>query len=71
MASEPTGQQKHTEHVVVDIPDETPPVFTPYEAEFFESDDGDIISHDHHLNEDGTTFWFFFFNPCLIFPAFR
>jgi len=32
-----------------------PPEFTPYEAEFFVEDDGDIVSHDQHLNEDGTS----------------
>lgn len=35
------------------VPQEPPPAFAPYEAEFFETEDGDIISHDHHLNEDG------------------
>jgi len=48
-------------HLAIDIkdhevPSEPPPPFTPYEAEFFESSDGDIISHDHHLNEDGSSF---------------
>lgn len=32
---------------------EEPPEFTPYEAENWVSKDGAIISHDHHLNEDG------------------
>ncbi|KAG5647959.1 hypothetical protein DXG03_006993 [Asterophora parasitica] len=42
-------------HAVVDfsVPEGRPPSFAPYEAEFFRSSDGDIISHDHHLNEDG------------------
>lgn len=31
-----------------------PPDFTPYVAEYFEASDGSIISHDPHLNEDGT-----------------
>lgn len=30
-----------------------PPAFSVYQPQFFETDDGDIISHDHHLNEDG------------------
>ena len=34
--------------------DEPPPDFAPYEAEFFETGSGDIVSHDKHLNEDGT-----------------
>ena len=33
--------------------EEPPPDFTPYEAEFFETSDGNVISHDPHLNEDG------------------
>ena len=33
--------------------EELPPAFVPYEAEYWENDDGTIISHDPHLNEDG------------------
>lgn len=33
--------------------DSEPPVFTPYVAEHWVSRSGEIISHDHHLNEDG------------------
>ena len=49
-------------HVVVSFDDavdtfpaggEEPPEFTPYEAEHWVSGNGDIISHDPHLNEDG------------------
>jgi hypothetical protein len=32
---------------------EEPPEFMPYEAEHWVSRRGEIISHDHHLNEDG------------------
>jgi hypothetical protein len=32
---------------------EQPPEFTPYEAEHWVNADGDIVSHDPHLNEDG------------------
>ena len=35
--------------------EEPPPDFTPYEAEFFETSDGNIVSHDPHLNEDGAS----------------
>ncbi|KAG9314336.1 hypothetical protein JVU11DRAFT_5128 [Chiua virens] len=31
---------------------EDPPLFTPYEASYFVSGVGDVISHDPHLNED-------------------
>lgn len=49
-------------HVVVSFDDavdtfpaggEDPPEFTPYEAEYLVSGNGDIVSHDPHLNEDG------------------
>lgn len=34
-------------------PSEPPPEFAPYEPSISVKDVGDIISHDHHLNEDG------------------
>lgn len=34
--------------------EDPPPEFTPYEAEYELTNDGDIVSHDPHLNEDGT-----------------
>lgn len=30
-----------------------PPAFTPYEATYYETSDGTVVSHDPHLNEDG------------------
>ena len=30
-----------------------PPEFAPYNAEYFEVENGDILSHDSHLNTDG------------------
>lgn len=30
-----------------------PPEFSPYHADYFENESGDIISHDPHLNTDG------------------
>lgn len=33
--------------------EDLPPDFAPYEADFFKSGDGTIVSHDPHLNEDG------------------
>ncbi len=33
--------------------EEQPPDFTPYEAKSFTTGDGDVVSHDPHLNEDG------------------
>jgi len=36
--------------------DGPPPDFALYEADFFETGSGDIVSHDAHLNSDGTLF---------------
>ncbi|QRV88302.1 hypothetical protein RhiJN_16320 [Ceratobasidium sp. AG-Ba] len=36
-----------------DLPEDLPPVFAPYEAEYEITSSGDIFSHDRHLNEDG------------------
>lgn len=33
--------------------EEPPPSFTPYKAEYFVAKDGNVISHDPHLNQDG------------------
>ncbi|KAG8805564.1 hypothetical protein FRC19_007810 [Serendipita sp. 401] len=33
---------------------EQPPEFTPYRAQHWVTGDGDVVSHDSHLNEDGT-----------------
>ena len=34
--------------------EEQPPEFMPYEAESFTTGDGHVVSHDPHLNEDGS-----------------
>ena len=34
---------------------EAPPEFAPYDASYFISGTGNVISHDHHLNEDGAS----------------
>jgi hypothetical protein len=34
---------------------EDPPEFAPYDASYFISGTGNVISHDPHLNEDGTS----------------
>ncbi|KAI0056290.1 hypothetical protein BV25DRAFT_1814257 [Artomyces pyxidatus] len=36
-----------------------PPDFTPYEAEYWVSEDKSVISHDPHLNEDGEALYRF------------
>ncbi|QRW02478.1 hypothetical protein RhiLY_01476 [Ceratobasidium sp. AG-Ba] len=42
-----------------DLPDDQPPVFAPYQAEFEVTSSGDIFSHDRHLNEDGEALYRF------------
>jgi hypothetical protein len=58
----PPSFEESAGHVVVDLDNivdifpvggEEPPEFTPYNAEHWVSKNGDIISHDPHLNEDG------------------
>lgn len=36
--------------------DPPPPGFAPYNAEFFAVSDGNVVSHDPHLNTDGLSF---------------
>ncbi|PPQ62818.1 hypothetical protein CVT24_000512 [Panaeolus cyanescens] len=45
-------------HVSIDL-NEQPPPFSTYNADFYTSDDGDIITHDHHLNQDGEALYRF------------
>ncbi|KAG8792262.1 hypothetical protein FRC12_006645 [Ceratobasidium sp. 428] len=42
-----------------DLPEDLPPVFTPYQAEYDITSSGDIFSHDRHLNEDGEALYRF------------
>jgi hypothetical protein len=57
----PTFEESAGDHVLQFSQDETftpvggeePPPFVPYDAHFFTSHSGDIISHDPHLNDDG------------------
>lgn len=62
----PPTFEESVDHVVLDFSnaqrslpggEESPPEFTPYNADFFVSKQGWIISHDPHLNEDGTRFF--------------
>lgn len=50
------------------LPDIPPPPFEPYNADFFETDDGDIVSHDPHLNTDGNSHFSFSFPFCFHDP---
>jgi len=57
----PTFEESARDHVLQFSQDDTftpaggeePPPFVPYDAQFFTSHSGDIISHDSHLNDDG------------------
>ncbi|CAA7265824.1 unnamed protein product [Cyclocybe aegerita] len=52
------------------VPDGPPPPFAPYEPEFFLSSHGDVISHDHHLNEDGEALYRFLLDQCKKPPVY-
>ncbi|KDR84963.1 hypothetical protein GALMADRAFT_304991 [Galerina marginata CBS 339.88] len=61
-------------HISIDFkpaePAEAPPPFAPYEPEFQLSSHGDIISHDHHLNEDGEALYRFLLAQALTPPTY-
>ncbi|THH21559.1 hypothetical protein EW146_g33 [Bondarzewia mesenterica] len=78
--SPPTFEES-TGHLLIDFdqPDppistgdqEPPPDFTPYDAEFFVSSDGSIISHDPHLNEDGEALYRFLLSQANATPTYK
>ncbi|EKM83900.1 hypothetical protein AGABI1DRAFT_124228 [Agaricus bisporus var. burnettii JB137-S8] len=43
----------------VNVPMEPPPAFAPYDAAWFEVGQGDVVSHDKHLNVDGEALYRF------------
>ncbi|KAF9229254.1 hypothetical protein BS17DRAFT_771235 [Gyrodon lividus] len=47
---------------------EEPPAFTPYNASYFTSGVGDVISHDPHLNEDGEALYRFLLSQASVPP---
>ncbi|KAF8560332.1 hypothetical protein OG21DRAFT_1502637 [Imleria badia] len=47
---------------------EDPPEFAPYDASYFISRAGDLISHDPHLNEDGEAFYRFLLSQAVAPP---
>lgn len=57
--SEPEDLSETT-HLAVDFPSDAdhpaspPPEFAPYGAEYFEVGYNDVVSHDPHLNSDGS-----------------
>ncbi|KAH9028579.1 hypothetical protein EDB85DRAFT_1892443 [Lactarius pseudohatsudake] len=75
----PPSFEESVGHLVIDIdkfpepfPEggEDPPEFTPYEAEHWMSKNGEIISHDSHLNEDGEALYRFLLSQAETPPTF-
>ncbi|KAI9459198.1 hypothetical protein BJY52DRAFT_387488 [Lactarius psammicola] len=75
----PPSFEESVGHLVIDIdrlpepfPEggEEPPEFTPYDAEHWVSKNGEIISHDPHLNEDGEALYRFLLSQAEIPPTF-
>ncbi|PFH54451.1 hypothetical protein AMATHDRAFT_134053 [Amanita thiersii Skay4041] len=65
-----------TAHLLVFTPHsndqlDPPPEFAPYEAEFFSVDQGNVISHDAHLNTDGEALYRFLLSQSLIPPVYQ
>jgi len=72
------SQSSETEHLLNDvggstslIPDEPPPSFTTYAAEFFLDSNDDVVSHDHHLNTDGEALYRFLLSQSHVLPILR
>ncbi|KAF8905558.1 hypothetical protein CPB84DRAFT_1844963 [Gymnopilus junonius] len=60
------------DHLLVDmVPSEPPPVFVPYEAEYFKVGYDDIVSHDPHLNSDGEALYRFILAQSATPPTYR
>ena len=50
----PSFEQATEDRLLPDPPQQDPPpAFSTYTASFFTAGNGAIVSHDHHLNEDG------------------
>ncbi|ESK96142.1 hypothetical protein Moror_7283 [Moniliophthora roreri MCA 2997] len=66
----PSGSSSsQIEPLVVDVhPEEPPPEFAPYEAEYFTTSSGNIVSHDPHLNTDGEALYRFLLAQSLLPP---
>ncbi len=56
----PSFEEASEAHLSIDFAhDEPPPPFGEYQADFFTTGNGDIVSHDHHLNTDGEALYRF------------
>ena len=61
----PSFEQATEDRLLPDPPQQDPPpAFSTYTASFFTAGNGAIISHDPHLNEDGT----YLTTPSSIYP---
>lgn len=67
--SDPVLQVSESE-ILVPRGGEDPPAFAPYEASYFTSGDGSLISHDPHLNEDGEALYRFLLSQASVPPTF-
>ncbi|KAG7450545.1 uncharacterized protein BT62DRAFT_927823 [Guyanagaster necrorhizus] len=59
-------------HLLIDFDDaqgDPPPEFTPYHAEYFDTGNGDIVSHDPHLNSDGEALYRFLLSQASTPPS--
>ncbi|GLB36126.1 putative gamma-glutamyltranspeptidase [Lyophyllum shimeji] len=53
------------------VPLQPPPEFALYDADYFETDSGDIVSHDPHLNTDGEALYRFLLTHADKRPLYR
>ncbi|KAJ8083897.1 hypothetical protein PM082_002663 [Marasmius tenuissimus] len=51
------------------VPEEPPPSFSLYDAEYFTDNSGNIVSHDPHLNSDGEALYRFLLSQSLSPPT--
>ncbi|KAK0198342.1 hypothetical protein F5146DRAFT_1131339 [Armillaria mellea] len=59
-------------HLLIDFDDEhddPPPEFAPYHAEHFDTGNGNIVSHDPHLNTDGEALYRFLLSQASTPPS--
>lgn len=80
-ATSSSQQSNETELLLSDIgtndaatalfPDEPPPSFAPYTAEFWHIGNDDVVSHDPHLNTDGEALYRFLLSQSRVLPTLR
>ncbi|KAK0465054.1 uncharacterized protein EV420DRAFT_1637223 [Desarmillaria tabescens] len=61
-------------HLLIDFDnelpqDDPPPEFAPYHAEYFDTGNGNIVSHDPHLNSDGEALYRFLLSQASTPPS--